>query len=103
VATLTGENLLEELLPALRASLERLERLGVPPAGSPIAELQLATLLHAQSGLLLAIAGEMETRAHTDLGRFGAEVVELAAKANDAETAACEVAEAFLALARMPS
>lgn len=96
MATLAG--VLDDLILALRASLGRLERLRPPAADSPIAELRLATLLHSQAGLLSAIAGELETRAHDDLGRFGAQVVELAAQAGDAETAACEVAEAFLRL-----
>jgi hypothetical protein len=96
-----GAPLLDDLIPALRASLERLERLGPLPSDSPIAELQLATLLHSQAGLLSAIAGELETRAHEDLGRFGAQVVEVASHASDPETAACEVAQGFLSLCRL--
>jgi hypothetical protein len=92
---------LADLVPALRASLERLQRLGPAPADSPMAALQLATILHAQAGLLSAIAGELETNAHEEMGRFGAEVVELAARASDPETAACEVAEAFIGLGRL--
>jgi len=95
--------MVDDLIPALRASLGRLERLGPPPSDSPIAELQLATLLHSQAGLLSAIAGELEARAHDDLGRFGAEVVELASRASDPESAACEVAEAFLGRNRVKS
>jgi hypothetical protein len=83
--------MLDDLALALRASLVRLERLGPAPADSPMAELQLATLLHSQAGLLSAIAGELEARAHEELGRFGAQVVELACRAADPETAACEV------------
>jgi hypothetical protein len=93
--------MLDALIPALRASLGRLERLGPLPSDSPIAELQLATLLHSQAGLLSAIAGELEARAHEDLGRFGAQVVEVASRASDPETAACEVADAFIALRRL--
>jgi hypothetical protein len=36
-----------------------------------------------------------------DLGRFGAQVVELASKTADAETAVCEAGEAFLKLNRV--
>jgi len=93
--------MLDDLIPALRASLGRLERLGPLPSDSPIAELQLATLLHSQAGLLSAIARELEARAHEDLGHFGAQVVEVASHASDPETAACEVAEAFLGLNRV--
>ena len=90
--------MLDDLILALRDSLGRLERL-LPAGGlSPVAELQLATLLHSQAGLLSAIAGELALRAHEDLGRFGTEVVEVAWRARDPETAACEVAEAFLCL-----
>ncbi len=95
--------MLEELIPVLRASLGRLERLRPPAADSPIAELRLAAVLQAQAGLLSAIAGELETRAHDDLGRFGAEVVALASQAADPETAACQVAEAFLNLRSVKS
>ena len=93
--------MLDDLIPALRVCLGRLERLGPLPSDSPIAELQLATLLHSQAGLLSAIADELEARAHEDLGRFGAQVVEAASHACDPEAAACEVADAFIALRRL--
>ncbi len=97
MAPVTGPGLIDALVPVLRGSLERLERV-TSCAESPLAELRLATLLHAQAALLGAIAAELEARAHEDLGRFGAEVVEEASRAVDAETAACAVAEAFLKL-----
>jgi hypothetical protein len=90
--------MLDHLVPALRAALARLERLPPPSASSPLAELELATQLHAQAALLSAIAHELAARTHDDLGRFGAQVVASAARASDAEAAACEVAEAFLGL-----
>lgn len=100
MATVVAARMLDDLVSALRASLARLERLGTAGTQSPMAELQLAALLHAQAGLVSAIAGELEARAHEDLGRFGAQVVELASRAADPDSAACEVAEAFLALGR---
>jgi len=68
---------------------------------SPIGELHLATLLQVHAGLLGAIAAELVTRAHEDLGRFGAQRVEQASRAPDQEAATCEVAEGFLALGRV--
>jgi hypothetical protein len=93
--------MLGDLLPPLRDAVERLERLGPLPPDSPLAELRLATSLHALAGLLGAIARELETRAHDDLGRFGAQVVEIAARSRDPEAAASEVANAFLQLSRV--
>jgi hypothetical protein len=93
--------MLDDLVSALRVSLERLERVAPQPAVSPMAERQLAILLYSQAALLAAIAGELEARAHEELGRFGAEMVELASHAASPETAACEVADAFLGLGRL--
>jgi hypothetical protein len=100
VAAVAGASVLEELIPALRSSLGRLERLLMTAPHSPIAELRLATLLRSQAALLSALAGELGGRAYEDLGRFGAEAVEAACKAADAETSACQVADAFLRLWR---
>jgi hypothetical protein len=100
MATLARAGMLEALSSALRVSLERLDRVAPRPAVSPMAERQLAILLYSQAALLAAIAGELEARAHEELGRFGAEVVDLACHASDPETAACEVADAFLGLGR---
>jgi hypothetical protein len=101
MATLARAGMLDQLISALRVSLERLERLAPQPAASPMAERQLAILLYSQTAILAAIAGELDARAHEQLGRFGAEMVELACHAADPETAASEVADAFLGLGRL--
>ena len=90
--------MLDDLVSVLRASLGRLESLDPGSRDSPIAELRLATQLHAHAGLVAALAAELEARAHEDLGRLGARLVELASRAPDPESAASEVAEGFLAL-----
>jgi hypothetical protein len=91
--------ILTTLLPALRASLARLESAGLVDA-RPLEQLRLAALLRAQAALLAGVAAELELRVHEDLGRFGAAVVERATDATSPEAAACEVADAFLGLCR---
>jgi hypothetical protein len=91
--------LLTSLLPALRASLSRLESSQGAGTG-PLDQLGLAILLRAQAALLAGVAAELELRVHDDLGRFGAAVVEHAARAASPDAAANEVADAFLDLCR---
>ena len=87
------------LVPALRASLARLDSADCT-GGSPLEQLRLATLLRTHAALLAGAAAELELRIHQDLGRFGAAVVDHAADAASAEAAASEVADAFLDLCR---
>lgn len=91
--------MLDQLRPLLRDSLARLERIDAETS-SPFAALELARVLTAHAACLQAAATALEERAHAQLGRYGAEAVERAMRLEDAELAAQEVAESFLALCR---
>ena len=94
--------MLRDLLPLLRCSLARLERLD-PGDASPLALVAMANALAAHASGLQAAAIELEERAHAQLGRYAGEVVEYAARTGDALAAAESVAEAFLRLGRAAS